>query len=310
MKMFVFIFSLAIWASLFYMKHIQILTEFLKKTLILAQKGALSQKAFSQRLFSFLNEHTKISMLYNFTDQEVWSRVSFHCMACQIPTNIYIVYRAMDPKLSGSKLIVTYLFMVNQIVMIFIALMFLAKAAKVIPQGHRYIPKLQCFIPKTMLLFKLKYMQLYERLNNKKKIGTAVGPIGTITYKMNFRVCLIKLNALTLVFCKINFVFIFFNSSFSYTLLTFYISSAFFNYEHVNFFFINLFCNFFCIFVQDLYTKLRYLQIFKSAIICNLTNKLYLAKPVLSIGTVIVLTFLLRKLVLSMHRLNPHRYLT
>ncbi len=197
MKMFVFIFSLAIWASLFYMKHIQILTEFLKKTLILAQKGALSQKAFSQRLFSFLNEHTKISMLYNFTDHEVWSRVSFHCMACQIPTNIYIVYRAMDPKLNGSKLIVTYLFMVNQIVMIFIALMFLAKAAKVIPQGHRYIPKLQCFIPKTMLLFKLKYMQLYERLNNKKKIGTAVGPIGTITYKMNFRVCLIKLNTLS-----------------------------------------------------------------------------------------------------------------
>lgn len=189
MKMFLFIFSLSIWGGTFYIKHFQTLTKFLKATLRKAENASLTQYAFSQRLYSFLTEHTKMSMLYNFTNIDVWHRVSFHCLGCQIPSNIYIVYRAIDPKLSGSKLIVTYLFMINQSVLIFIALMFLAKAAKVIPIGHQYIPKLQAYMPKSMILFKLKYMQLYERLNNKKKIGTAVGPFGTITFKMVYRVC-------------------------------------------------------------------------------------------------------------------------
>lgn len=190
MKMFLFIFSLSIWAGVFFMKHFQILTKFLKKTLVLVQNASLSKHAFSQRLYSFFTEHTKVSMLYNFTNIDVWHRISFICLGCQVPSNIYLVYRAIDPKLSGSKLIVTYLIMINQSVLIFIALMFLAKAAKVIPKGHKFIPKLQAYIPKNMILFKLKYMQLYERLNNKKKIGTAVGPFSTITFKMCFRVCL------------------------------------------------------------------------------------------------------------------------
>ena len=122
-------------------------------------------------------------------NDELWNWVVLSVFACQLPGNIYTIYRSIDQSLSGSKAAVNLMIVLNQVGMIAISLLLLARQSKTIHAANEFMPWLiGSMNNKKSIHLKLKYMELYERLNSDKAIGISIGPFDSITYQMVFEV--------------------------------------------------------------------------------------------------------------------------
>jgi len=94
-------------------------------------------------------------------------------LCCQIPSNTYLIVRALNSlsALSGLKLVTTWCVMALQLIIEFSILMFFAQSNLSQQEAHKSICALQGELRgHKWAIFKLKYLQLYERLNSNKKL--------------------------------------------------------------------------------------------------------------------------------------------
>jgi len=192
MKMFVWLFSLSIYSSMFCTGHLQEANGLLAATVRLLHENhriaSAQLRKIARNLRHFMTVNTNVATYLTYTNDEVWSKATGVLFVCQIPGNIYVVYRAMARTLNGSNDVHNWVILCNQLGMLFIALLLLARNSKVIHACHRHIPPLIAALQGGFLLYKLKYMDLYERLNSDQIIGISIGPFNAITYKMVFEV--------------------------------------------------------------------------------------------------------------------------
>lgn len=108
--------------------------------------------------------------------------------ACHLPGSIYVVYRVLDNQLEGSRWLFTVLLMIIELTLIFTSLLTLAKFAKTTALTQRCLPAAQQLILADRPNLKLKYLCLYERLNNETLFGVTIGFLNSISYKTIFEV--------------------------------------------------------------------------------------------------------------------------
>lgn len=139
----------------------------------------------SRRLWFILVEHTGITIKLLTLNRELWSSVVYLTVLVHVPCNAYLQFRlwAHSVVFSGRQQIVTLIILANQLFFILSAFLLLSKSSAAFHRCARHLPALQCsVISKTEVLLKLKYMQLYERVNSDQKYGITMGPTSTITY--------------------------------------------------------------------------------------------------------------------------------
>ena len=87
--------------------------------------------------------------------------------------------------------LVSWFILLIQISILTASILPLAHSSKVLHQSATLLPKIQQRIPAKFLHYKLKYSELYERINNDTHpYGITIGPTRTITYEMVFEIFL------------------------------------------------------------------------------------------------------------------------
>ena len=139
----------------------------------------------SRRLWFILVEHTSTAIKLLTVNRELWSSIVYLTVLVHVPSNAYLQFRlwAHSSALSGAQQTVTRAILANQFFFVLAAFLLLSKASAAFHRCARYLPALQCsVISKEEVRLKLKYMQLYERVNSEEKYGITIGPTSTITY--------------------------------------------------------------------------------------------------------------------------------
>lgn len=145
------------------------------------------------KLNFFLQEHVRISTLVKTVNRELWAKVLFISLSVHLPVNVYLVHRLREAKhIFGVEALVSWTILLIQIVIVTASILPLAHSSKVLHQSARVLPKIQQLIPVKFLHYKLKYCELYERINtDTQQYGITIGPTKPITYTMAAEIALL-----------------------------------------------------------------------------------------------------------------------
>lgn len=142
-------------------------------------------------LRAFLCEHVKMCVLIRTVNRDLWGLCTFLGLTVNFFSNGYVLSRLIR-KHAGIAIAIetstsSTIFLV-QLIIILLSLVPIACSSKVMHGSAKSLPKVQLLIPAQMLHFKLKYLELYERVNREKKYGIQNGPTGqTITFEFIFQ---------------------------------------------------------------------------------------------------------------------------
>ena len=180
---------------LLYITHLNEATARLKQLL---QHYRKSQKLLKKTkshytqycLCYFLQEHTKMVVVVNTVNVELWGGILWYTVLLNVPTNVYLLYRFLHLyNHPGIQQMIILFILIVQFGMIFIALLALASASKAFHKAKAFLPAVQLSLAEDRyLLYKLKYMELFERVNSEKKYGNTIGSMATVTYSVAFEV--------------------------------------------------------------------------------------------------------------------------
>lgn len=163
------------------------------------KKGKVCFEETKQSILFFSRENTRAFVYLTTANNELWSWLTMTVFASQLPSNIYTIYRSLNfhDSMAWNQTVQTWFIMVCQFGMILFALLFIARNAKSMQDGHSTLASIQCRLQvggakcNHTVWLKLKAMQLYERLNSNTAMGISIGPFECITYSMVFEIVLI-----------------------------------------------------------------------------------------------------------------------
>ncbi len=143
----------------------------------------------------YVEESTTLVLYEVFTGREQWNWTTGGILACQLPTNIYLLYRILEfDQLEGFRLVVALL--IVTLGLIFGTMFNLALLMKTMYGGVKWLPAVQQLMiggDNVVLCLKIKVMDMYERVNSDERPGISIGPFDSVTFKALFEVGLYKI---------------------------------------------------------------------------------------------------------------------
>lgn len=150
-----------------------------------------SYARFVKKISDFVEESTTLVLYQVYTGHELWNWTTFGILACQLPINIYLLYRIMDGQLEGSQLTVALLIISFQMALIFGTMVNLAMLLNALYGGSVELPVVQRLLfkkDKKTIQLKIKVMDMYERMHSDQRPDLSIGPFDCFTFKALFEV--------------------------------------------------------------------------------------------------------------------------
>lgn len=209
-QIYLFIAILSNFVSIFFTTHcntqnaalgktVQKMKRFSEKQTRKLSQTPMSSKylEFVQQIAEYVEESTTLVLYEVFTGRELWNWTTGGILACQLPTNIYLLYRILEfGQLEGFRLVVALLIVTLQMGLIFGTMFNLALLMKTMYGGVKGLPAVQQLLiggDNVVLCLKIKVMDMYERVNSDERPGISIGPFDSVTFKALFEVGLYKI---------------------------------------------------------------------------------------------------------------------
>lgn len=140
-----------------------------------------------------LHDYVEITSLALIGSRDLFGIILYNFVITNIPVNIYILRRNLFEDPEPVERFMLWVIMYLQILSAFIVFGLLSYGSAVYHKPAKFIPVLQLMMKRSRcwLWYKIKFDDLHFRLLNGPKIGVAVGPVHTVTYRTSLEVYLI-----------------------------------------------------------------------------------------------------------------------
>uniref|UniRef100_A0A6P6YA70 Uncharacterized protein LOC113795827 n=1 Tax=Dermatophagoides pteronyssinus TaxID=6956 RepID=A0A6P6YA70_DERPT len=137
-----------------------------------------------RQLRFYLNEHTRLSHFVLYTDKITWSEALYYYALISIPINVTLMCELIvEDLMTETKFLFITASIIHAVTGAFPFLL-LANMSNDFHKLNKYLPEMQLQLKRSQhLRLKIKYDDLYERLNHGKKIAHTFGTLGNLTFR-------------------------------------------------------------------------------------------------------------------------------
>ena len=138
-----------------------------------------------------LHDYNRVTSLVIRGSSGLFGTILYSFLMTNIPINILLLRRNVFENQTMFEKSLAWMVIFLQLIAMFIVLTFLSWSCAVCHKPSKFIPILQPMLkdPRKWLWYKIKYEDLYMRLvDDGPKIGIAIGPVQTVTYRSSLEV--------------------------------------------------------------------------------------------------------------------------